>query len=191
MKKHVPAKAETLSDLWHPAAVRRLARDLAVIAADNLIGQKGVVRKPRADRLASRIVKRDTGNPDLVGLVREIQEASLQISHPRYMAQQVAAPIPAAALVESVVAAMNQSLAVWEMSPIATAIDRDLMDRFRRLFGYPRGAEGSLVPGGAFANLTAMLAARDALAPRASNRGHTASLSLQAHKRITRPRGQR
>ena len=58
-------------------------------------------------------------------------------------------------------AALNQSLAVWEMSPIGTAIDRDLMSSFKKLFGYPRTAEGSLVPGGAFANLTALLAARD------------------------------
>ena len=83
----------------------------------------------------------------------------------------MAAPIPAAALVESVVAALNQSLAVWEMSPVATAIDRDLIAGFKTLFGYPRAAEGSLVPGGAFANLTALLAARDALEPRASKTG--------------------
>jgi len=74
-------------------------------------------------------------------------------------------------LVESVVAALNQSLAVWEMSPVATAIDRDLMEKFKKLFAYPGSAEGSLVPGGAFANLTALLAARDALEPQASRTG--------------------
>jgi L-2,4-diaminobutyrate decarboxylase len=113
----------------------------------------------------------------------------LATSHPRYGAQQVAAPIPAAALVESVVAAMNQSLAVWEMSPIATAIDRDLMAGFRQLFRYPRSAEGTLVPGGAFANLTALLAARDALEPRASNNGRVRIaivVGAQAHYSIAR-----
>jgi len=101
----------------------------------------------------------------------------------------VAAPIPAAALVESVVAALNQSLAVWEMSPIATAIDRNLMSSFKRLFGYKRMAEGSLVPGGAFANLTALLAARDALEPRASKNGRTRVAVIvgeQAHYSIAR-----
>jgi L-2,4-diaminobutyrate decarboxylase len=84
---------------------------------------------------------------------------------------------------------MNQSLAVWEMSPIATAIDRDLMSRFKKLFAYPRGAEGSLVPGGAFANLTALLAARDALEPGASRSGK-ARIALvvgaQAHYSVAR-----
>ena len=124
-----------------------------------------------------------------MSLVREISEASLALSHPRYGAQQVAAPIPAAALVESVVGALNQSLAVWEMSPIATAIDRDLMAGFKKLFGYPRTAEGSFVPGGAFANLTALLAARDALAPQASKTGQARVaiiVGAQAHYSIAR-----
>jgi len=87
------------------------------------------------------------------------------------VAQQVAAPIPLAALLESVVAALNNSLAVWEMSPAATAIDRDLIDRFKRIFGYPARAEGTAVPGGGFANLTALLAARATLERESWNRG--------------------
>ena len=61
---------------------------------------------------------------------------------------------------------MNQSLAVWEMSPIATGIDRQLMAQFKRLFGYPRAAEGTMGPGGAIGNLTALLAARETLEPK-------------------------
>ena len=171
MKTDIQSYVETARELWRPATVRKLARDLAEIAADTLVRKEGPVRTPRSDRLAARIIKRGRGKLDVVGLVREIQSASLHLSHPRYVAQQVAAPIPAAALVESVVAAMNQSLAVWEMSPIATAIDRDLMVSFKKLFGYPRRAEGSFVPGGAFANLTALLAARDALEAGASRKG--------------------
>ncbi len=180
---------ETLKKLWEPAAVRKLGRQLADIATAALTSKGGPVRKPHSEKLAAKIIQRATKKPDLAGLVREVQKASLSLSHPRYGAQQVAAPIPAAALVESVVAAMNQSLAVWEMSPIATAIDRDLMMRFKKLLGYPRTAEGSLVPGGAFANLTALLAARDALEPRASKSGN-ARIALvvgaQAHYSVAR-----
>lgn len=162
---------ETIAGLWRPSAVRKLARELAAIAADSLIGQEEFVRTPRSDRLAAHIIDRGRRKSDVAEMVRQIHKASLHLSHPRYAAQQVAAPIPAAALVESVVAAMNQSLAVWEMSPIATAIDRDLAARFKKLFWFPKRAEGSLVPGGAFANLTALLAARDALDPGASRKG--------------------
>jgi L-2,4-diaminobutyrate decarboxylase len=183
------SKQEVIQKLWKPITVRKLALELAAVAARVLTAQDRPVRKPRAERLAGQILRPGRKTPNLVTLVREICEASLALSHPRYGAQQVAAPIPAAALVESVVAAMNQSLAVWEMSPIATAIDRDLMTRFKELFGYPRAAEGSLVPGGAFANLTALLAARDALAPQASNSGNARIaiiVGAQAHYSIAR-----
>ena len=118
---------EAVRKLWEARAVRRLAHELAEVAAEALTVSGGPVRRPDAERWAQKILQRAGNKPDLVKLVRRVQEASLALSHPRYGAQQVAAPIPAAALVESVVAAMNQSLAVWEMSPIATAIDRDLM----------------------------------------------------------------
>jgi len=180
---------EILQKLWQPATVRRFARDMADVAAKALTVKDRPVRRPRADQLAAQIIRRAGLNPDLVSLVRAISEGSLALSHPRYGAQQVAAPIPAAALVESVVAAMNQSLAVWEMSPIATAVDRDLMSGFKKLFGYPRVAEGSLVPGGAFANLTALLAARDTLTPRASKTGQARIaiiVGAQAHYSIAR-----
>lgn len=180
---------EVIQKLWEPTAVRRLARELADVAAKSLTVRGRPVRRSRADWLATQIIQRARKTANLVSLVREISEGSLALSHPRYGAQQVAAPIPAAALVESVVAAMNQSLAVWEMSPIATAIDRDLMAEFKKLFGYPRGAEGSLVPGGAFANLTALLAASDALAPQASKSGQARIaiiVGAQAHYSIAR-----
>jgi L-2,4-diaminobutyrate decarboxylase len=171
MKIQPRAHKDVLRKLWHPATVRKLGRELSDIAAKSLLVEDGPVRKPGASQFAAKIVRARTRNTNLTDLVREIQRASLQLSHPRYIAQQVAAPIPAAALVESVVAAMNQSLAAWEMSPIATAIDRDLISRFKKLFGYPQKAEGSLVPGGAFSNLTALLAAREWLEPGASKRG--------------------
>src|SRR5579864_8543561 len=180
---------ELIQKLWNPVAIREVAHQLAEVAADALICAEGPVRRPRSEALARRILSRAAGKQTLAGLVREIQKASLQLSHSRFCAQQVAAPIPAAALVESVVAAMNQSLAVWEMSPVATAIDRELMAGFKKVFGYPRAAEGSLVPGGAFANLTALLAARDALEPRASKNGR-ARIALivgsQAHYSVAR-----
>ncbi len=189
VKGHTYTYAEAVRELWRPNAVRKLARVLAEIACDALLEQDGPVRRPGSGRLAAKIVKQGAKEPEITALAREIQKASLHLSHPRFVAQQVAAPIPAAALVESVVSAINQSLAAWEMSPIATAIDRDLMNRFKRLFGYPRDAEGSLVPGGAFANLTALLAARNALQPEVSRSGN-ARIALiagaQSHYSVAR-----
>jgi len=165
MKRTPSSEEAVIGRLWDPASTRKMARQFADIAADALLANSGAVRRRGAAASAARILRGHTRSSALPRLVREIQRSSLHLAHPRYIAQQVAAPIPLAALIEVVVAAMNQSLAVWEMSPLATAIDRELMVRFKKLFGYPRAAEGTLVPGGAFGNLTALLAAREALEP--------------------------
>lgn len=156
---------------WNRAAVARLARELAAIAARELVRTGGPVRAPDFLPRTQALLRRRFTPAEIPAVVQEVVEASLHLCHPRFMAQQVAAPLPAAALVESVVAALNNSVAVWDMSPAATLIDRDLMRRCKRLFGFPATAEGTLVAGGSFANLTALLAARAALAPAAWRRG--------------------
>jgi L-2,4-diaminobutyrate decarboxylase len=178
-----------LADLWEPTRVRQMAHEFADIAADELVIRAAAVRGPGLSKRAQVLVKAGGRVKSPVALARRVQRESLHLSHPRFLAQQVAAPIPAAALVESVVAAMNQSLAVWEMSPIATAIDRDLLARFKALFGYPTSSEGSLVPGGAFANLTALLVARNILDKGAHRTGRTRVAILcgeQTHYSVAR-----
>ena len=166
MKRTPATDEELIEELWDRTATRKAARQFGEIAVNALLGKGGAVRQPRSGTIASRLLREAARSQSAAQLMRQVQRLSLRLAHPRYLAQQVAAPIPIAALVESVAAAMNQSLAVWEMSPVATAIDRQLMARFKRLFGYPHAAEGTLVPGGAFGNLTALLVAREALKSR-------------------------
>jgi len=189
MTRTLASGQKLIEALWEPAAVRRVAGQFAEIAVDSLLGGRGAVRQPRSGARAARLLQEATAGRSAARIVRHIAQSSLRLAHPRYLAQQVAAPIPMAALSESVVGALNQSLAVWEMSPIATAIDRQLMARFKRLFRYPQAAEGSLVPGGAFGNLTALLAAREALEAR-GRRSAGSRLAVivgaQAHYSIAR-----
>ena len=189
MKRRLASDEGVIAELWDGAAIRKIAVQFAEIAVEALLENQGPVRRPRSATTASHVLRAAARRKSAAGLAREIRRLSLHLAHPRYLAQQVAAPIPLAALIESVVAAMNQSLAVWEMSPIATVIDRQVMARFKRLFGYPREAEGTLLPGGAFGNLTALLAAREALKPR-GRRTAAARIAVivgaQAHYSVAR-----
>ncbi len=54
---------------------------------------------------------------------RVVAEAN-HLHHPRYVGHQVTAPLPAAALADLVSARLNNSMAVYEMGPGATAIER-------------------------------------------------------------------
>ena len=56
---------------------------------------------------------------------RVIAEAN-HLPHPRYIGHQVTAPLPVAALADLVAALLNNGMAVYEMGPSATAIERTL-----------------------------------------------------------------
>jgi L-2,4-diaminobutyrate decarboxylase len=93
----------------------------------------------------------------------DILPAGLAIHHPRNLGHQVATPLPMAALCDLVAALTNQAMAVYETGPAATLIERQVIRWLAELIGWNH-AEGVLTSGGAQANLTALLAARQQMA---------------------------
>src|SRR5512135_2707199 len=73
---------------------------------------------PRAGQPLADVVAR---------LARDVIPDSNHLCHPRSLGHQVSAPLPAAVWTESLVGALNQSGAVWEMSPVGTAIEHRIV----------------------------------------------------------------
>ena len=88
-----------------------------------------------------------------------------RLYHPRYAGHQVSAPLPAAIWTESLTAALNQSVAVAEMSPTGTALEHRVIRWMCDLVGYGPGSGGTLTSGGTEATLTGLLAARSSVLP--------------------------
>jgi L-2,4-diaminobutyrate decarboxylase len=95
----------------------------------------------------------------ITALHDEVLAGTLHIHHPRNMGHQVAPPLPIAALCDLVAALTNQAMAVYETGPSATLIERQVIRWMGELVGW-QDTEGVLTSGGAQANLTALLAAR-------------------------------
>lgn len=128
-------------------------------------------------------------------LEREVLADANKYYHPMYMGHQTSAPLPVGVWMESVIGALNQSLAVWEMSPTATTIEHRVVGWLSKLAGYGEGAGGTLTSGGTEANFTAMLAARNSAVPGAWEDGVGADPPFvvygeHAHYAITRAIGQ-
>ncbi len=87
------------------------------------------------------------------------------LCHPRAMGHQVSAPMPAAVWTEALAAALNQSLAVWEMSPVATVLEHRVIRWMCDLVGFGGKSGGTLTSGGTEATFTALLAARSFAMP--------------------------
>src|SRR5688500_316670 len=81
---------------------------------------------PRDGRPVAEIIER---------LEREVLADANKYYHPMYMGHQTSAPLPVGVWMESVIGALNQSLAVWEMSPTATVIAHQIVRWLSRLAG--------------------------------------------------------
>ncbi|WKW10921.1 pyridoxal-dependent decarboxylase [Pseudogemmatithrix spongiicola] len=102
---------------------------------------------------------------------RDVMPDIIQLMHPKYMGHQVSAPLAAAVWTDVVISAINQSQAVWEMSPVTTVIEERVIGWMCQLAGYGPGAAGTFTSGGTEATFTALLAARAAKYPDAWRTG--------------------
>jgi L-2,4-diaminobutyrate decarboxylase len=112
-----------------------------------------------------------------------------------YLGHQVSAPLPAAIWTESLTGAINNSLAVAEMSPAITAIERQVIRWMAELAGYGAEAGGTFTSGGTEATFTALLAARARALPDAWENGIGSAAPAvvygeNAHYAVTRAIGE-
>lgn len=149
-----------------------------------------------AERFAGPMPLEGTSVGEIVErLERDVLPDANKFCHPMYMGHQVCAPLPAAVWMESVIGALNQSLAIFEMSPTGTMIEHQVIRWMCDLVGYPAGSGGTLTSGGTEATFTALLAARNAAIPDSWDEGVDADGAYvlygeHAHYAVTRAIGQ-
>ncbi len=149
-----------------------------------------------AARFAEPLPRRARELADVVAQIeRDILPDCNKLMHPMYMGHQVSAPLPAATWSESLVSAINNSTAVWEMAPAVTVIETQLVRWLCDLAGLPETSGGTLTTGGTEATFTALLAARAASMPDAWTEGVGANPPLlvygeQSHYAVSRAAGE-
>jgi len=130
---------------WHPPEINTR------LAADQIRSADGSATC-RADALVARFEQ----------LVQQTLSRGQNLHHPHYVGHQVPAPVPLAALFDAVTSLTNQVMAIYEMGPWATAVERAVVNELGEAIGFPAGQFAGLVTsGGSLANLTALLTARN------------------------------
>ncbi len=138
----------------------RLVDALADRLASSLGGNGDVCSTvPPADEFAHWQSRMNAEPQPVSEFLAEFAARSIQIHHPHYMGHQVCAPAPAAALAGLAAELLNNGMAVYEMGPAATALERWVIQRTAARFGFAEG-DGFLTSGGTLAMLTALLGAR-------------------------------
>jgi L-2,4-diaminobutyrate decarboxylase len=106
------------------------------------------------------------GADGLVPRFEQLIETALSrcqnLHHPGYIGHQVPASIPIAGLFDALGSITNQVMAIYEMGPWASAVERALVERWGTRIGLQPGEFAGLIThGGSLANLTALLTARN------------------------------
>jgi glutamate/tyrosine decarboxylase-like PLP-dependent enzyme len=91
---------------------------------------------------------------------------SLFNGHPKFFGYITSSPAPIGALADLLAAGINPNVGANILSPMATAIEKQTVRWLCEFIGVPNSCGGILVSGGNMANLTAFLAARNAMAPK-------------------------
>lgn len=131
---------------------------------------------------------------DFANLIETFLDHATNVHSPAYTAHQIAVPHYAAALADLISGTLANGMSVYEMGPAAGAMEIAAIDWMLAKIGWqPTGRNrdrrpsdgrqaggGVLTHGGSLANLTAMLAARAAIAPRAWTQGTPEELVVVA-----------
>ncbi len=89
---------------------------------------------------------------------------SNNLHHPQYIGHQVTGPLPLAVLCDLVSNFLNNTSAAYEMGPVSTIMEKQVISWMAGLIGFGEEAEGIFTSGGTVGNLTCLLAARQNMA---------------------------
>ncbi len=178
---------------------------------ETIAGEKPVINQPPLAELIadlgleSWIKEGGMAGDELAKFMEKYLASTTRLHHPAYMAHQVAAPHYSGALGSLVDGFTNNPMAIYEMGPGAASIEYFLINWMLEKVGWrpspltPRGkgeeafGGGVLTHGGSLANLTALIAARNKVAPNVWEEGNPGYLALlapaQCHYSIERAAG--
>lgn len=122
------------------------------------------------NKLDLKLKEEGTSEKDLLNAVDKYLSLSPRTSHNHFTNQLFWGGSAPALMGDLLTSVQNTSMATYEISPVATLMEMEVVDRMCSLVGYPDG-EGTFVTGGANANLVALLAARNWAHPDAKVEG--------------------
>ncbi|MEX2550634.1 MAG: pyridoxal-dependent decarboxylase [Nitriliruptoraceae bacterium] len=162
-----PSQADTTSLLEQVGAL------IAELSATG--GERTVLSRPRGEELADALVAarpyvRPAEVEAALDTVRSILATGVDNAAPGELAYIPGSGLLTAALGDLVAAVANRHTGLASFTPAAVALEQGLSQWLTELFGLPEDAQGLLLSGGSAANLTAIVAARDARSPSSSDR---------------------
>ncbi len=161
---------EKLSSIYDSEEFRRYGHEVIDILADYLKEATSRSEMPVLDwREPEELVAEfDFNNPSNADLppemfIRKVIGGMNHLHHPRFVGHQNTPPLMAGMIAQICTAVLNNGVAVYEMGPAAMAAERNVIRYLAGMIGFGDNADGIFTHGGSAGNLTALLAARQAM----------------------------
>lgn len=102
---------------------------------------------------------------EIIHSLRGILDNSLNSSHPRFIGHMDSIPTLMSSLGDFVSSSLNNNMLSFEMSPVFSQMEVQVLKEICRRFGYGDNAGGVMLSGGSLANLQALTVARNCAFP--------------------------
>lgn len=129
-----------LEEAYNPESFRKNGHQLVDLLADYLFDTRKnsklrVLPWKSPEDMAAKW-KTDFSEPlesnfNLKTFCSHVIENSIHLHHPKNMGHQVVPPVPMAALVELMSALLNNSMAIYEVGPFSSTIEKIVIDWYR------------------------------------------------------------
>lgn len=179
---------------WGPAGARSFGGDVVELWAELLerlpelpAGGRHTVEDVRSAMIRA-VPTEPVPRDELLDYLRALVfENATYTGHPGFIAYITGSGTIPGAAADLLMAALNQNVGGWRLSPAATEIELHLTRWFGQRLGLPDTAAGMITSGGAMANFMALKAARDAKGGqdiRRSGLGGGSALTLYASAEV-------
>ncbi|XP_043280791.1 cysteine sulfinic acid decarboxylase [Venturia canescens] len=178
--------SETLSESSYRSAPSRehhekLLRDFFEIVLDEAVF-KGTSRGGKVvewvdpselrDLVDLEVPKSGVSHEDLLQLARKVVKYSVKTGHPHFVNQLYSSVDPYGLMGQWLTDALNPSVYTYEVSPVFSLMEEEVLGEMRRIIGWPEGrGDGIFCPGGSMANGYAINLARHKKCPNIKETG--------------------
>jgi aromatic-L-amino-acid/L-tryptophan decarboxylase len=138
---------DRIAELLGGLGDRPVAPDTKPAGIRALIGGDGVPERGEAPETILR------------GVTELLFDHSTFNGHPRFFGYITSSASPIGALADLLAASVNANVGAWQLSPVATEIERQTVRWVAELIGFPADSGGILVSGGNMANMVCLMAA--------------------------------
>jgi glutamate/tyrosine decarboxylase-like PLP-dependent enzyme len=160
---------------------------LAVTLGNEILrAYEATVPIPQGKAASLEIGKIGCGEEGLPDIWRSIVDLSAHPGSPLMSGHMDTAPHPAAALTQSLVAALNNNLLFRELSPLGSPVEEYLIDFMKSRLNLGSDWNGLFASGGSLANLTALFTALGGYSPTSDRAGFHLFLPSSGHVSLTK-----